>query len=195
MLEFAVDPISIDVGHLVRRNLASLYSSLVTRPTGQAVRMAIENVLSEEGGELCLSVIDLSRVTVMDFSCADEVVAKLLLRFLENDRPRNVFFVFRGVRDLHRGPMEVVLERQSLAAVCETGSGAFHLIGAASTEEAELWGILERRRRIDPSEVARLNKTGDPREALEGLVSRRLAFRNPLTGGYHALSDLLGDRA
>ena len=40
MPDFGVDPVSIDVGHLVRRNVASLYSSLVTRPTGQAVRLA-----------------------------------------------------------------------------------------------------------------------------------------------------------
>jgi anti-anti-sigma regulatory factor len=123
MPESGVEPVSIDVGHLVRRNLASLYSSLVTRPTGQAVRMAIENVLAEEKCSVCVSVIDLSEVSVMDFSCADEVVAKLLLRFLRDDRPRNVFFVFRGIRELHRDPMEVVLTRQSLAAVCETGSG------------------------------------------------------------------------
>ena len=63
MSESRMGPISIDVGRLVRRTVASLYSSLVTRPTGQAVRLAIENVLAEESGPVSLSVIDLSQVT------------------------------------------------------------------------------------------------------------------------------------
>ncbi len=143
MPDFEVDPVSIDVGRLVRRNVASLYSSLVTRPTGQAVRLAIENVLAEETGPVSLSVIDLSQVTVIDFSCADEVVAKLLLRFLADDRPRDAFFVFRGIRELHRDPIEVVLKRQTLAAVSETESGAYEVIGSTSWKELEVWQALE----------------------------------------------------
>jgi hypothetical protein len=191
MPEFGMEPVSIDVGHLVRRNLASLYSSLVTRPTGQAVRMAIENVLAEEGCLLCISVIDFSQVSVMDFSCADEVVAKLLLRFLGDDRPRNVFFIFRGIRELHRDPMEVVLNRQSLAAVCETGSGSFEIVGAVSQDEAVLWTALEGRGQMEPGELASLGAGSEVREAMEALVRRRVAFRDPVTGGYQSLSALL----
>ena len=53
-----MDPVSIDVGRLVRKTGASLYSSLVTRPTGQAVRLAIETVLAEEVGPVSLSIIE-----------------------------------------------------------------------------------------------------------------------------------------
>ena len=191
MADFGVDPVSIDVGRLVRRNVASLYSSLVTRPTGQAVRMAIENVLAEGTGPVSLSVIDLSQVTVIDFSCADEVVAKLLLRFLEDDRPREAFFVFRGIRDLHRGPIEVVLERQTLAAVSETETGAYELIGSTSWKELEVWRALEGRGRIQAGEVHGLVPGNGAAETLGLLVRRRLVFHNPLSGEYQALSDLL----
>ncbi len=195
MPDSGVEPISIDVGYLVRRNLASLYSSLVTRPTGQAVRLAIEKVLAEEAGAVCISIIDLSQVSVMDFSCADEVVAKLLLRFLPEDRPSEVFFVFRGIQDLHKDPMEVVLKRQSLVTVCETRSGLFELVGAASAEEVRFWETLQGRGRIEPSEVDGLGVGAGAGEAMESLVRRRVAFRNPLTGGYQALSALLTDGA
>jgi anti-anti-sigma regulatory factor len=191
MPDFEVDPVSIDVGRLVRRNVASLYSSLVTRPTGQAVRLAIENVLAEEAGPVSLSVIDLSHVTVIDFSCADEVVAKLLLRFLEDDRPRDAFFVFRGIRELHRDPIEVVLERQTLAAVSETESGAYEVIGSTSWEELKVWQALEGRGRVKPKEVHDLVPGNGVEETLGSLVRRRLVFRNPLSGEYQALSDLL----
>jgi len=193
MPDFGVDPVSIDVGGLVRRNVTSLYSSLVTRATGQAVRLAIENVLAEEVGPLSLSVIDLSQVTLIDFSCADEVVAKLLLRFLEEDRPRDAFFVFRGIREPHRDPIEVVLERQTLAAVSETESGDFELIGSASGKEGEVWSALERKGRIQLGEVHDLVPGNGAEETLGVLVRRRLVFQNPLSGEYRALSDLLKD--
>ena len=191
MPDFPVDPVSIDVGGLVRRNVASLYSSLVTRPTGQAVRLAIENVLAESTGLVSLSVIDLSQVTVIDFSCADEVVAKLLLRFLEEDRPREAFFVFRGIRELHRDPIEVVLHRQTLAAVSETESGAFELIGSATGRELEVWRALEGRGRVKPVEIHGLVPGNGAAETMGILVRRRLVFQNPLSGEYRALSDLL----
>jgi anti-anti-sigma regulatory factor len=193
MSEFGVDPVSIDVGRLVRKTVASLYSSLVTRPTGQAVRMAIENVLAEETGPVSLSVIDLSQVTIIDFSCADEVVAKLLLRFLDDDRPRDAFFVFRGIQEMHRDPIEVVLERQMLAAVSETDTGDFELIGSTSWKELEVWRALEGRGRVRPEDVSNLMAEENGAEQTLGrLAERRLIFQNPLSGEYQALSDLLG---
>ena len=195
MPEFGIDPVSIDVGHLVRRNVASLYSSLVTRPTGQAVRLAIENVLAEEAGPFSLSIIDLSQVTIIDFSCADEVVAKLLLRYLAEERPKDAFFVFRGLKELHRGPIEVVLKRQSLATVAEMEEGPFELMGAVSAEEEEVWRFLEERGALAESDLGNVPSAGDANHAMALLVQRRLVFRNPLTGEFRALSSLMQDLA
>jgi len=195
MPDFGIDPVSIDVGHLVRRNVASLYSSLVTRPTGQAVRLAIENVLAEEKGKVTLSVIDLSQVTIIDFSCADEVVAKLLLRFLEEERPREAFFIFRGLKELHRDPIEVVLERHALAAVAETDSGAFQLLGPTSWAEEEVWGALQKMGAVGEAEADDIIPLGGGREILDALVIRRVVFHHPSSGRYSALSALLGEEA
>lgn len=188
-------PVSIDVGRLVRRNVASLYSSLVTRPTGQAVRLAIENLLAEETGPVSLSVIDLSQVTVMDFSCADEVVAKLLLRFLTDERPREAYFLFRGVRELHRDPMEAVLERHALAAVAETRTGVFELLGQVGTEGMRVWAEVEARERIPRPKEGVL--PGEPRTSmvLRDLLHRRVLFQNPATLEIQSLSSLLRETA
>ena len=195
MHDFGVDPVSIDVGHLVRRNVASLYSSLVTRPTGQAVRLAIENLLAEEAGDFSLSIIDLSQVTIIDFSCADEVVAKLLLRYLEDGRPKDAFFVFRGIKDLHRDPIEVVLERQSLAAVAESEEGTFHLIGPVSWQEQDVWEALEKKGVVVDRDLDGILPDPSDRQALDSLVERRVIFRNPLSGEYRSLSSLLREPA
>jgi hypothetical protein len=177
MSELPLDPIAIDVGSLVQRTVASLYSHLVTRQTGRAVRLAIETQLAE-AGERSLSLIDLSEVAILDFSCADEVVAKLLLRYQEAEHPAEAFFVFRGVHEPHRDQVEVVLLRQSLVAVAETRQGKYELLGTYTKEEASAWNALETRGLIARED---LDEAGE-REALDGLVDRRVAFRSPITG-------------
>ncbi len=183
MSEIPTDPIAIDVGGLVQSTVASLYSHLVTRQTGRAVRLAIETRLADAGRH-SISLIDLSEVSILDFSCADEVVAKLLQRYASDDVTQ-AFFVFRGVIEPHRDQIEVVLARQSLAAVAETGEGAFELLGVASIDEGSAWAELEARGRLESRQLE-----GEPSRiaALESLVSRRLAFRSPVSGSYHALS-------
>jgi hypothetical protein len=183
-------PVQIDVSGLVRRSVATLYSHLVTRPTGRAVRLAIETQLAEAGETSC-SLIDLSEVTVLDFSCADEVVAKLLARYLDVDRPREAFFVFRGIAERHREPVEAVLERHRLAAVAQAGRGC-ELLGVRTGLEDRVWCAVEERGRIPREGVEGLFAAHKEREALEALVDRRLVFRAP-GGEVHALSRLVGD--
>ena len=192
--DFEVDPIPIDVGLLLQHTIASLYSHLVTRPTGRAVRMAIEAQLAESS-RTSLSVIDLSEVTVIDFSCADEVVAKLILRSLEEDRPGDALFVFRAVSQRHREPIEAVLQRQSLLAVAEVGGGRFELLGTRTRDEAHAWEVLESRGRIESADVEEVLPGANHREALDELVLRRVVFEAPGAGGYHALSTLVGGRS
>jgi hypothetical protein len=196
MTEVPRDPIAIDVGEVlgevladVRRSVTSLYSSLVTRPTGRAVRHAIEMQV-HGAGTVSLSLIDFSEVAVIDFSCADEVVAKLLQQYLD-DGPPDAYFVFSGVHEPHRDQIETVLTRQGLAAVVETSPGTFGLLGKHSAGEARVWGSLEERGALEAEETEHLFGTDEDREALSRLVRRRLAFRSPGSGRIHALSRLV----
>ena len=81
----------IDVSNVLRQTLAcNLYSNLVTRDTGAAVRLQIEYLLGESHDRgSALTVIDFSHVSMIDFSCADEVVAKLLMRYASDDPPQD----------------------------------------------------------------------------------------------------------
>ncbi len=188
----SVDSISIDVRQIVQRSVASLYSHLVTRPTGQAVRAAIENQLFDVGTP-SLSLIDLSEVTVLDFSCADEVVAKLILRYLRADRPRDAFFVFRGIQDRHRGPVQAVLDRHALAAVAQDADVAFALMGTHSGEEARIWELVEVRGLVRGGEIATVLPIDSDRATLANLAERRLVFQRPGSGDVQALSTLVRD--
>ena len=187
--ELSFPPIQIDVGSLVQRSVATLYSHLVTRPTGRAVRLAIESLLAD-AGDTAFSLIDLSEVSVLDFSCADEVVAKLLLRYLDADRPQEAYFVIRGLSDLHREPIEVVLERQQLATVAQREDGTYELLGVRSGPEDSAWRVVETHGRIRPEEVASLLPALEDRGALTELVRRRVVFADVQSGTVHALSRL-----
>lgn len=183
-----LDAFSVDVRDLLERSVANLYSHLVTRPTGRAVRLAIESQLDELGGP-ALSVVDLSSVVVLDYSCADEVVAKLVLRARGDERP--AYFVFQGVRGHHRDPIESALERHGLGAVAETAPARFELLGSGTEVERRLWMRVEEAGTLPASRIAEVAPGDEERRGLETLVERRLLFRHPLRGDVHALSTLI----
>ena len=179
---------AIDVGALMRDLVASPNVNLVTRPTGRAVREAIEVELAGVPGQVFVSVIDLTGIRVLDFSCADEVVAKLLLRYLPPERPRNVFFLFRAVEEVHGHAVGEVLARHGLAAVCDFGEGNIRLLGPAASEEHVAWSALEQKKRIGAGASASLlGSRGDA--LLRRLSERRLAYRDP-AGSASSLSAL-----
>src|SRR4051812_32910094 len=129
----------IDLSSVLRQTLAcDLYSNLVTRPTGAAVRGQIEEILSDSGPR-ALTVIDFSHVSMIDLSCADEVVAKLLLRYGSEDSPQEAYFLFRGVTEHHHDAIEAVLERHELVAALEEADGV-RLVGSLSDDEGDPWG-------------------------------------------------------
>jgi hypothetical protein len=183
-------PLSIDMSAVVRRSVASLYSHLVTRPTGQALRMGIESQLSELG-EYCVSILDFTGVIVLDYSCADEAVAKLILRYQRDDRPTEVYFIARGVAEQHLEPIEAVLSRHALVLVTEVVGSGYDLIGPLPEVERAAWTTVQELSSALPRDVAaRVRCTeSTAAEALEALANRRALARAGAT--YIALSSLV----
>ena len=123
--------------------VASLYQrNLVTRHTGRAVRLSVEGLVSELGGT-SLTVLDFGDVAVIDFSCADEVVAKLVLRAVDDESAESAasgcFFMFRGVAQHHVDPMDSALRRRGLAAAAQGPDGDPFLIGEVEPAASRLW--------------------------------------------------------
>ena len=168
----------IDLSSVLRQTVScDLYSNLVTRPTGAAVRHQIERLL-DDASDRTLTVIDFSQVSMIDFSCADEVIAKLLMRHEAADSPREAYFLFRGVTDEHWEAIEAVLERRGLALVLEQADGV-HVVGTLSTEERRTWETLRQLGRATAVQLAeRLElATAEVQRALEALRRRRLLMR------------------
>jgi hypothetical protein len=185
-----VVPFSFDLSSLVQRSVASLYSHLVTRPTGRALRLGIESQIGEIGSS-CLSILDFTQVVVLDYSCADEAVAKLLQRYQSNDRPADVYFVARGLGEQHRDPIDEVLLRHDLALVAEV-AGEFTLLGRIDTFEFDAWQALQHVKLGDAGAVARhvAGSAADIEPALNRLALRRVVLQRS-GGDFFALTTLL----
>jgi hypothetical protein len=180
-----VVPFSFDLSVLVSRSVASLYSHLVTRPTGRALRLGIESQIGEIGS-VCLSVLDFTQVVVLDYSCADEAVAKLIQRYRAEDRPADAYFIARGLAEQHRDPIEEVLLRHGLALVCEV-EREFTLLGRATALERDVWHALqapELARRLGAADAG----VGD---ALGTLAAHRVALRAGSPPCWYSLTPLL----
>lgn len=183
-----LDAFSVDVRDLLERNVASLYSHLVTRPTGRAVRMAIESQI-DELDRPAISLVDLSAVAILDYSCADEVVAKLLIG--SRERENGGYLVLRGVKPHHREPIEEVLARHDLAVVSQVETSRFEVLGSGSSRERGLWDAIEEAGRVRSEDLPSLLGPEGSAAALDRLVSLRLVFVDPYAGDVHALSTLI----
>lgn len=170
----------IDLNDVLQRSVAGVYGDLVTRRTGQAVRCSIEQMLPTADSDL--DVIDFSTVRLMDHSCADEIVGKLLLL---HGQAR--YFVLVGLDLSHVDAIAPVLERHALAVVAEDRSGTLQVLGTLPEAAVRAFRLLADTGPAEPDEVAaRLSLSPDAaRQALE-LLRRHRVVREQ-AGHYQAL--------
>jgi len=174
---------TISLHHVLQEAVATPYRNLVTRATGIAVRGRIEATLATGGGHTTL--LDFSGVDCLDMSCADEIVAKLLLAAASGDR----VLVLTGVREEQREALEHVLAHHRLAvAACFRGTDAPDVLGWISVDAREAFADLRRRGSTDVSGLA--GRVTWPVEraavALDELAGHRIA--QPIGGVYHVVN-------
>ena len=161
---------TIRMGHVLREAVAAPYRNLVTRPTGAAVRTRIEATLADSN---CLTaLLDFSEIELVDLSCADEVVAKLLLTV------RTAYFVvLQGLREDHHEAIDHVLTHHRLAiSAVPPGCRTPRLLGWVQADAREAFARISDSGPLDVTELARA--LGWPesrsREALGDLTLLRL---------------------
>ncbi|MGH7673453.1 MAG: hypothetical protein ACREMC_11200 [Gemmatimonadales bacterium] len=117
----------IKVHAVLQQSVAGFYADLVTRPTGRAVRENIERDLLTG----TIAVLDFTGVGCLDYSCADEIVAKLV-------REKVRVLLLRCLSDGHREAIEPVLQGHGLAAIAERADGTLDVLGAREPAAALL---------------------------------------------------------
>lgn len=165
---------TIRVEQLLRETVQSPYCDLVTRPTGRAVRSSIQQRLTT--AQAALTLLDFSEVGLVDFSCADEVIAKLLLEPVSDTA-----IVLQGLREEQLEAIEHVLEHHDLAAlVRDPERGAARIVGRVSPDLRIAFFTLQQHGPATAESLARL--TGWAVDQAEGVLATLVRFRLVLRG-------------
>jgi hypothetical protein len=121
---------TIQLGRVLRETVTTPYTDLVTRPTGAAIRSRIQDAMLQSAAATTL--LDFSGIGLLDFSCADEVVAKLLL---DADPGMDRYVMLGGAREDHVEAIDHVLNHHALAVAALTAPGEPpRLLGRVSPE-------------------------------------------------------------
>ncbi len=162
---------------ILREAVATPYRDLVTRQTGAAVRDRLLMVLRDHPGRD--AHLDFSEVGLVDFSCADEVVAKLIVASADLPVPR---VLLHGVGVDHAEAIEHALQRLGLVVVAVLlDSDQPLLLGAISEDCRTAFGALTEHGRVAATAIAHELGWSEARarEALDGLATRRCVLAHP----------------
>jgi len=166
--------------HLLLKNGSR---EMTGRSRGVRIREAIEKILGEGKGALRV-VLDFSGMGSIDFSWADEVVAKLISRLWSGEYGEK-FLVLKNLNPSQAENIGVALERKKLA-VLTTGPEGWQIIGSLNNYLIHtLNQVMEKRqltlREFSEEEGIEMN-TGGTR--LLNLYKKRLVVRveRPIMG-------------
>ena len=123
-----------DMHSVLQESSAGVYTDLVTRPTGRVVRERIQRDMAAGAGMPAIASMDFGGVGCMDYSCADEIVARLVQEW-------PAVLVLRNLTDGHREAIEPVLAGHHLAVLVEQMDGTLGFLGTPAAA-AELFEQL-----------------------------------------------------
>ena len=169
---------SYNLYRLLKEELKNGSSDLVTRPSGQVIRGRIEkNIEAEKNGEII--ALDFSEIGIIDYSCADEIVAKLISRLWGNEYGDR-YIILTGLNENQKENIEVALERKDLAVIAMMKDGKEILLGNLNNylrETLEVVITKDRIRTKDLSEIMNLEANTSGTRLLN-LHKKRLVMRN-----------------
>jgi hypothetical protein len=139
-----------DLRDLMDEHLAT--SNLVTRETGRSMRELIELRLEREP-EGAVVALDFSHVGIIDFSCADEIVSKLVAR-LQGLEYGDKYVVLHGLTSTHEENIAVALERKKLAVLVSRPDGSWRLLGSLNPYLNEALQFVMDRKEITARDLA-----------------------------------------
>ncbi|MEW6213698.1 MAG: DUF4325 domain-containing protein [Nitrospirota bacterium] len=143
-----------DLYKLLREELKNGSSDLVTRPSGQIVRNRIErDIEKEKDGEII--ALDFSKIGIIDYSCADEVVAKLISRLLSGEYGDR-YIVLTGLNENQKENIEVALERKDLAVIAQMKDNKKILLGSLNNYLKETLNLILKKGKITAKELSEI---------------------------------------
>jgi hypothetical protein len=142
-----------DLYKFLKEELKNGSSDLVTRQSGQVIRDRIEQEIEKEkDGEVI--ALDFSRIGVIDYSCADEVVAKLISRLLGGEYGDR-YIILKGLNENQKENIEVALERKGLSVMAEMRDGKRMLLGDLNNYLKETLQLIVKKRKITSKDLSK----------------------------------------
>ncbi|MBI5025936.1 MAG: STAS-like domain-containing protein [Nitrospirae bacterium] len=141
-----------DLYKLLKEELKNGSPDLVTRQSGQVIRERIErDIVKEKGGEII--ALDFSKIGVVDYSCADEIVAKLISRLLGGEYG-DKYITLTGLNENQKENIEVALERKELAVMAQMKNGEKILLGNLNNYLKETLHLILKKGKITAKELS-----------------------------------------
>ena len=141
---------------ILKEELKNGSSDLVTRPSGQAIRERIEKDIAKEGDRAVIS-LDFSKIGVIDYSCADEIVAKLVSRLLGGEYG-DKYILLTGLNENQKENIEVALERKGLAIMAKTRNNKKILLGNINNYLKQTLDLILEKDKITAKELSEAMK-------------------------------------
>jgi len=141
-----------DLYKLLKEELKNGSSDLVTRPSGQVIRERIERDISKEKDGEGIA-LDFSRIGIIDYSCADEIVAKLISRLLSGEYG-DKYIILIGLNENQKENIEVALERKDLAVIAEMKDGKKTFIGNLNNYLQETLNFISLKKKITAGDLS-----------------------------------------
>jgi len=129
---------------------------LVTRPSGQAIRERIERDIEKEPDGAIIS-LDFSKIGVIDYSCADEIVAKLVSRLLSGEYG-DKYILLSGLNENQKENIEVAVERKDLAVMAEMKDGSRRVLGNLNSYLKDTLDFIVRKKKATSKELSDAKK-------------------------------------
>src|SRR3990170_520757 len=137
---------------LLKEELGNGSSDPVTRPSGNKIRERIERDIEKEDDGAVIA-LDFSKIGIVDYSCADEIAAKLISRLLSGEYGDR-YIVLIGLSENQRENIEVALERKELAVMAEMRDNEKVLIGSLNKYLSDTLELILKKGNITAKELS-----------------------------------------
>lgn len=148
--------IKYDLYKLLKEELGNGSHDLVTRPSGQTIRERIERDIERaaDGEVICL---DFSKIGIIDYSCADEIIAKLVSRLLSGEYG-DKYLLLTGLNENQKENIEVALERKDLAITAEMRSKERVILGTLNNYLKDTLDFIVKKKKATSKDLADARK-------------------------------------
>jgi hypothetical protein len=144
--------ITYNLYKLLKDELGNGSKDLVTRPSGQAIRERIERDIEKEPDGSVIA-LDFSKIGVIDYSCADEIVTKLVSRLLSGEYG-DKYLLLSGLNENQKENIEVAIERKDLAMVAELRSNGRVVLGSLNNYLRDTLDFIVKKKKATSKELS-----------------------------------------